>query len=475
MQVDLRNLQSSVYRSSGLPHGNILLFQFKQGDAGRARNFLNDIASLVTTADSLVTRADVAKPEKVLNVGITYEGLQALGLPAPILESLPEEYTDPRQSEILKTVGDFGRSGPDNWWGRRFKPDAIHCLLHMFADTPDHLGEMRDKVREFSAKSEATELVPAVEGHPPEAIEVGWPYGPRKVHFGFSDGFSQPRIAWNDEPPAPAGEEPYVSPEAFLIGYRETGPDAANRKKYFGDSIYAAFRWIRQDVAAFEEFLDQNAENMKRAHPIPEASKKELKEWLAAKMFGRWRDGTPLTLSPDAANSELAKKYFSYADQDPKGLRCPLTSHIRLTNPRDDQLRPGALGAFDVVPRLIRRGAPFGPAWKLGANDDAPRGLAGMFMTGDLKGFEIVMSWIHRATFSTAFESDDGKMPQDPVMGNPSPTGRSKKFRIKTKVGMKTRRATASPLKQFVWTIGAAAILLPTKSLLHRLAAGNFE
>ena len=72
MQVDLRNLQSSVYRSSGLPHGNILLFQFKQGDAGRARNFLNDIASLVTTADSLVTRADMTNLEKVLNVGITY-------------------------------------------------------------------------------------------------------------------------------------------------------------------------------------------------------------------------------------------------------------------------------------------------------------------------------------------------------------------------------------------------------------------
>jgi deferrochelatase/peroxidase EfeB len=472
MKIDLGNLQSSVYRSSRLPHGYILLFQFKQGDAGRARNFLNYIASLVTTADSLVTRADMTNLEKVLNVGITYEGLQALGLPASILGSLPEEYTDPRQSEILKTVGDIGRSDPDNWWGRRFKPDAIHCLLHMFANTPAHLREMCDKVRSFSAQSEATELVPAVEGHSPEAIEVGWPYGPRKVHFGFSDGFSQPRIAWNDELLAPAGEEPYVSPEAFLIGYRETGPDVATRKKWFGDSTYAAFRWLRQDAAAFAAFLDSNAMNMKRFHPDQNPSDQDVKEWLAAKMMGRWRDGTPLTLSPGAPNSELATKFFSYAEQDPKGYGCPLTSHIRLTNPRDDQLRPGALGSFDDVPRLIRRGAPFGPAWKPGENDDAPRGLAGMFLTGDLKGFEIVMSWIHRAEFSTLFERDSSdKMPQDPVIGNPLPTGRSKEFRIK----MKLRRAIASPLKLFVWTIGAANLLLPTKSLLHRLAAGDFE
>ena len=93
MKVDLKNIQSSVYKPSGMVFGNCLLFQFKQGDPSLARHFLKDIGSLVTTAD-------MTELDRVLNVGITYEGLQALGLPSMVLESLPVEYTNPRSSDI---------------------------------------------------------------------------------------------------------------------------------------------------------------------------------------------------------------------------------------------------------------------------------------------------------------------------------------------------------------------------------------
>ncbi len=51
------------------------------------------------------------------------------------------------------------------------------------------------------------------------------------------------------------------------------------------------------------------------------------KEKLAAKIIGRWRDGTPLELSPDKPDFDLHQDpnrstNFTYG-ADPEGTRCP--------------------------------------------------------------------------------------------------------------------------------------------------------
>src|SRR5262245_51906334 len=87
---------------------------------------------------------------------------------------------------------------------------------------------------------------------------------------------------------------------------------------------------IRTDVVGFESFLQSQKE---RIDP----------ELLAAKLCGRWRNGIPLALSPDTDTPKegfdpARLDDFEYVNSDgsgdPRGLRCPIGSHMRRMNPR---------------------------------------------------------------------------------------------------------------------------------------------
>src|SRR6202008_1345058 len=95
-------------------------------------------------------------------------------------------------------------------------------------------------------------------------------------------------------------------------------------------------------------------------------------EELAAKIIGRWKDGTPVAqtrLEPDIAANRRRANDFRYQD-DAHGFGCPLGAHVRRANPRDSL--PG--GAERTMRhRIIRRGMPYG-RWDGTGEDQA--GLA---------------------------------------------------------------------------------------------------
>ena len=84
---------------------------------------------------------------------------------------------------------------------------------------------------------------------------------------------------------------------------------------------------------------------------------------VAAKMMGRWPSGCPLDLSPEKDDPTIAadphrRNNFTYAGDD-KGLRCPLGSHLRRSNPRATPLKRATAVRRH---RLIRRGVEYGLA-----------------------------------------------------------------------------------------------------------------
>jgi deferrochelatase/peroxidase EfeB len=159
-------------------------------------------------------------------------------------------------------------------------------------------------------------------------------------------------------------------------------------------------------------------------------SQKEVVEFLAAKMMGRWRDGTPLVLSPDRPDEPLAVQDFDYS-QDKDGLRCPMAAHIRIVNGRDRPLNAANQPMFPAgFPRVLRRGSSYGP-WLDGEVDDGQdRGIAGMFICANInKPFYPLTRWIGTTNFSDDYDNPTG---QDPLFASREVPRTSNKFVIPT-------------------------------------------
>ncbi len=129
---------------------------------------------------------------------------------------------------------------------------------------------------------------------------------------------------------------------------------------------YMVWRKLHQDVALWRSTIARAAERYGDA------------QRLAAKVVGRWPNGAPLSVRPNAAGSSFdaaapGANDFRYGD-DRDGRRCPLGAHIRRSNPRDAL---GFEGALSMRHRMIRRGMPYGPPLPEGvdADDGTDRGL----------------------------------------------------------------------------------------------------
>jgi Dyp-type peroxidase family len=213
-----------------------------------------------------------------------------------------------------------------------------------------------------------------------------------REQFGFHDSISQPAV----EGTGILGSNPHQTPfkaGEFVLGYEdETGSTVAvPQPEVLGrNGTYVAFRKLHQKVAAFRQFLAE------------QAADRGEQELLAAKMVGRWQSGAPLALSPDKDDPELGadperNNAFMYGD-DPRGLKCPAGSHARRMNARDAVITGQAR-----LHRMIRRGTNYGPPLPPGVleDDGADRGIMFAFVGAHLdRQFEFVQrQWLNDGKF----------------------------------------------------------------------------
>jgi deferrochelatase/peroxidase EfeB len=221
----------------------------------------------------------------------------------------------------------------------------------------------------------------------------------RRVHFDFRDGISQPLIRGVPESAEYSSHRSLrVAPGEFLLGHEnEEAIVAWSRSRigatfddFFNDGSFAALRKMEQDVKGFQDETDTLATRLDAdpsgAHPTG--------SYLRAKMCGRWPNGALVkpgqrTQPPDPGK-DLNDFDFS---EDPAGEGCPMGSHIRRLNPRNDDVVPGRKRP------LIRRGIPYGPEYDPEVEDESERGLLGLFICASLEDqFEFLMhDWVDRA------------------------------------------------------------------------------
>lgn len=450
MTVDTSDLQGMVL-------GNIAGYRlvrhliFSAPDAGSMRRFVQEIRPLILFG----TNKPTAAHGWVANISFA-AGAMAQLLPPDVYAKLESTFRSPPDAE---RIGDVGASAPSKWWEGRFRGEEVSCFVHVHAVGDAQLEAATAEIVEEAKGAGLVEKFPRAAGGRLDGAFLG--FGPAgkgaRLHFGYVDGLSNGKVAWAG---APSPERP-VDFRSVVIGhYDDRFPCAPARDPaatILRDSSYLVFRWIYQDVATFERFLTAKGPALYPA--LPPAQAREL---LAAKIMGRWRDGTPLCLAPDAPAPERCEEAFAYAD-DMQGIACPVSSHIRVMNPRDQAL--SGMAVTTGVPQIVRRGMPYGPEWKEGEGGGVDRGILGLFVCASIREqFMRLAAWGQRNNFSNSFPAHGRD--QDALIGNRAVSGATREFRIaKGPAG----GGTVTGLPDFIRTKATQYLLMPSGQTLSRL------
>lgn len=472
---DLADLQGNILRGyTKKPHVRYLILEVANRSA--ARRWL---AASISGRDHGVPQITTgnwgaAKPDTCFNIGLTYEGLRALGTPSSSLELFPNEFIEGMTARALK-LGDVGPSAPETWPSPFDEPRRIHLIATIYAGTVRQLDEVQQRALDRNALT----LL---------GTREGYNFRDDYVHFGYRDNIMQPRFEGVHDPQTHADGQPRAPLGTVLLGHptnleglkwRVPQPAALGHNGTFN-----AFRVLKQDVVGFEEYLDQAASELLE-HPqvdelLPQGAEAKigqvlsierlsieglsrhgaLREVVAANLCGRWRDGTPLALSADAPDPNVNKANFDYVD----GSRCPYGAHIRRSNPRGGQI---VQRIANNSRRLVRRGMPYGPAYDPAKHDrDKPepeRGLLGNFIGASLGAQFEAMScdWLNLGLQDPRITGSN-----DPIAGANDP-GMSW-FDLPLKSGGTIR---LRGLPQFVSTRGGAYTFLPSLSAIRFLGS----
>lgn len=434
-------------------------FVLKVQDARAARQFLGRLISGDASYPQLATAEQWEQKHTYrINVGITYNGLAALGVPESSLVTFPEEFVGGGVAAAPR-IGDTDDSAPEKWQAPFASPD-VHVLIFLFitdhANTEGTMETVSARLRALYGGGACQELSVCDARSLPGDI----------AHFGYRDGFAQPSIE-GGPPPVIPDILPQSSASEFLLGYENLTTDRVPAPlELCRNGSYAAFRILEQDCHAFETFLSEQA-TQTSLDP----------EFIAAKLCGRWRSGAPLTLFPsvddprrDDPASFARYNSFDYVKtenfapsddyDDSRGYRCPVGSHIRRMNPRHSKVA----GNSGLSHRIVRRGLPYGPLYDAAnPNDGLERGLLGLFIGASLKNqFEFLMKhWANDGGFAGMGQT------KDPILGDNSVA--DSKFLIPLEAGKKPVVVRGFP--RLVKTRGGAYCFVPSVTAIKFLSA----
>ena len=481
-KITYNDLQGLLrYGHSALKDSCFLLLNIADVDAAKEWLKRVPISSAAKTKELPLTAVQIA---------FSVNGLCALGVKESVIEDFSDEFIvgmsgDPTRSNRL---GDVAANAPENWyWGGEAK-QVPHILLLMYArkgglDSLRKTVEGEDFSRAFQVLSELPTL------------DIG-----EIEPFGFRDGISQPNIDWEYQQSTDTHERDrysnFLAPGEVVLGYpneyglyttrplidpnkdklAEDLPDALdepNLKDFGRNGTYLVLRQLGQDVPRFWKFIDKTV-----------GSDSKKRDELAEAMVGRKRNGTPL-VPPSVERvpgSEFHNNHFTY-EQDPKGNKCPISSHVRRSNPRTGDLPPGVTGLIsrlikmigfgqnreeeDLIAstrfhRLLRRGRAYGSI--LSPEDaikpDPPaaeRGLQFICLAGNIaRQFEFVQNaWCMSSNF------DSLQNERDPILGHREPLmngQRTDQFIKPDKAGPAQK---VCKLPQFVTVLGGGYFFMP--------------
>lgn len=475
--LETAEIQSIVFGGYGnLHHASCLVLRLPE-DANRRIAWVRAVTGIASDAGSRkgdpapplqVTFGDHPVADGTAVLGFSAAGLHKLGLSASDgeggLADFPPAFNF-GMARRERVLGDHGAESVDAWaWSDLAESaEGAEAVLILYGERGTRRGEASNKRRAHaSLVEEQKALLESFGGRVLHIVPTG-PTGPtpkgwkplEREHFGFRDGISQPVIRGTQRAAAtqPAARD-IAEPGEIILGYRnnqgyyppllsvpdesdlrndlpvaDVGPPGrfprfgtvaagAGRRDFGRNGTFLVIRQFDQDVEGFERFTTNTAAriNDDYRHLKSSIGQGVEPDWVAAKLVGRWRDGSPLVGNPirPGGRREDGDNDFAYGIHDPQGLQCPLGAHIRRANPRDS-LEPGDASEEQISNRhrLLRRGRSY--HYRVDPDGSRKKGLLFMALCSDIeRQFEFVQhSWIN----APSFHGLSGE--PDPLLGAP--------------------------------------------------------
>ncbi|MBV8687529.1 MAG: hypothetical protein JOZ90_13475 [Alphaproteobacteria bacterium] len=308
-KLETGEIQCLVFGGLGFMKDGACLLLDLPADRASARAFMAGLYPHVGFGDG----RKLGKPA-VATVAVGPRALERLGLPDECTSGFPAAFLEGMSTEARgRILGDTGANAADHWeWGR--EPYDLALLLYGYDEQA--VGALEAAVQALAAEHGAarTHRIPLQRTKKP-AIEP----------FGFVDGVSQPIIRGSYQSYRRNDPIHLVEPGEFLVGYPDNrgnfppepelaplaDPDnvlpIAEKSHAFGNAIveapraiarngsYLVVRQLEQDVKGFWDYCWDEYRRLDGRLPPPYDVRPD---YIAAKLVGRWRDGSSLVRNP---------------------------------------------------------------------------------------------------------------------------------------------------------------------------------
>ena len=276
--VDRNDVQGNILQ--GFNGERVRHFVLTVLDAQKARTWLAGRATSASQSASsvpIVTSFKLwgVKPTLMLNIGLTFGGMTALGLRKKWCDPFPESFAQGALQRALDNF-DVDSNSPANWWlGGPNEADSIHVMVSLYHAAG---GE-----QDF--KQAAAALTASLAGGGLQLLaEHDAVARDGRSWFGYVDSIANPRVAV----PCPVPRErdkdlqPAATPGEFILG-------AKHKNLYGGSSLgnlpealatngsFCAVRVLAQNTTLFAQTLSSEAHRL----GVDE-------QWLAAKLMRQW-------------------------------------------------------------------------------------------------------------------------------------------------------------------------------------------
>ncbi|KAJ7060955.1 hypothetical protein C8F01DRAFT_1141391 [Mycena amicta] len=338
--LNLANIQGDVV--PGLPKALEYFYYFQIIDVAHfQRSFASFALPKIVTSSQLVTDPPPPAPSNPthpflgFNVAFTSHGIQLFGLdPGQIGDAafLRGQIADARN------LGDRGYAHGEAWepaWDAEFRADIHGIFIITAYNEATAQSFIRDLERAFAWTPRRSSIKKVVNLHayPRPGDEA------MNDAFGYrGGGMSNPQIkdvTFTDKKPMRYSGTAVIPIGVIVMG-RDGDEDKHLRPAWAVDGSLVVTRKLNCRVPEFDDYcMSEGMKLFEDLAPDQAAAK------FGARLMGRWKNGTPVAMSPDHDAPEIAKddsrvNNFQFDQYDTAQRTCPFATHIRKSNPRND-------------------------------------------------------------------------------------------------------------------------------------------